>query len=430
MAAAQNPPVPQSVQALPPFPIESPDKAYADQPYPSDELRMLSATKIWGAFHYFFAYKDLMDEDWDEDFAQFLPRFEAAKSARDYDLAVSEMVVRVDDSHASVDSDTLTAYFGEAPPPLRLRLIEKKPMVTRVLDEAKAAGIVPGDIIIDVDHNDTVERANIQAKYVSASTRAWLGDRIMQRLLNGPEGSIATLKIKSAGGQEKEVQLKRSNAYRTQLEAERDGDTVRMLPGGIGYADLNRLTRETVDSMWDKLHEAKFIVFDMRGQPATGAAEIAARLAKERGLPGTIVNGPLALVPDVPTPENVTQTSSYFFVQSLPKSSQPAYSGKTVMLVDERTIGPAERTALFFESANNTSFVGSPSAGAISDETNFVVPGGIVIGLSGRDVRHGNSGQLQRLGIQPAVAVMPTINGIRRGNDEVLEKALEYVAAQ
>jgi hypothetical protein len=74
--------------------------------------------------------------------------------------------------------------------------------------------------------------------------------------------------------------------------------------------------------------------------------------------------------------------------------------------------------------------VGSPSAGAISDETNFVVPGGIVIGLSGRDVRHGNSGQLQRLGIQPAVAVMPTINGIRRGKDEVLEKALEYVAAQ
>jgi C-terminal processing protease CtpA/Prc len=394
------------------------------------ELRILAAAKIWGAFHYFFAYKDLMDEDWDQDFVEFLPRFEAAQNARDYNLAISEMVVRVDDSHATVNSDALTSYFGEAPLPLRVRLIEKKPVVTRVMAEAKAAGIVPGDIVVDVDHNNTAERANIQAKYISASTRAWLGDRVMQRLLNGPEGSMATLTITSAGGQQKQVQLKRSNAYVTELESEREGDVVRILPGGIGYADLNRLTRDGVDAMFDKFHDSKAIIFDMRGQAASGAETIAARLAREEGLPGTIINGPLALLPDVPNRENLTQTSSYFFVQALPESKRPAYPGKTVMLIDERTAGPAERTGLFCESANKTSFVGSPSAGAISDETNFAIPGGIVIGLSGRDIRHANSGQIQRLGIQPTVAVTPTINGIRRGRDEVLDKAAEYVSAQ
>ncbi|HWF47229.1 MAG TPA: hypothetical protein VG168_09505 [Bryobacteraceae bacterium] len=430
LAAAQHPPARQVGRLLPPFPSESPDKAYAERPYPSVELRLLAAAKIWGAFHYFFAYKDLMDEDWDQDFVEFLPRFEAAKNTRDYNLAVSEMLVRVDDSHATVSSAYLTSYFGEAPPPLRLRLIEKKTVVTRVLAEAKAAGIAPGDIVVDVDHNDAVERANVQAKYISASTRAWLGDRIMERLLNGPEGSIATLTIRNASGQEKQVQLKRSKAYASELEIEREGDVVRLLPGGIGYADLNRLTRDEVDAMFDKFHDAKFVIFDMRGHPATGAEEVAGRLAREEGLPGAIVNGPLALLPDLPNRENLTQSSSYFFVQALPKSAKPAYPGKTVMLIDERTTGPAERTGLFFESANKTSFVGSPSAGAISDETNFAIPGGIVIGLSGRDIRHANSGQLQRLGIQPTVAVTPTINGIRQGKDEVLEKAVEYVSAQ
>ncbi|HEX4229958.1 MAG TPA: hypothetical protein VHZ07_14895 [Bryobacteraceae bacterium] len=430
IASARNPPARQAGRLLPPFPVESLDKAYAEQPYPSIELRILAAAKIWGAFHYFFAYKDLMDEDWDQDFVEFLPRFEAAKNTRDYNLAVSEMLVRVDDSHATVSSAYLTSYFGEAPTPLRLRLIEKKPVVTRVLAEAKAAGIAPGDIVVDVDHSDTVERANVQAKYISASTRAWLGDRVMQRLLNGPEGSIATLTIKTPGGQEKQVQLKRSKAYASELEIEREGDAVRLLPGGIGYADLNRLTRDEVDSTLEKFHDAKFIIFDMRGRAATGAEDIAGRLAREEGMAGVIVNGPLALQPDLPTRERLTQTSSYFFVEALPASTKPGYSGKTVMLIDERTVGDAERTGLFFESANKTSFVGSPSAGAISDETNFVIPGGIIIGLSGRDVRHGNSGQLQRLGIQPTVAVTPTIDGILHGKDEVLEKAIEYVSAQ
>lgn len=430
ISAARNPPAPQAGRLLPPFPIESPDKAYSEQPYPPVALRILAAAKIWGAFHYFFAYKDLMDEDWDQDFVEFLPRFEAAKNAHDYNLAISEMVARVDDSNATVDSDTLTDFFGEAPPPIRVRLIEKKPVVTRVLAEAKAVGIVRGDIVTFVDHSSTVERTNAEAKYVSASTRAWLGDRVMQLLLNGPEGSMATLTITSAGGRQKQVQLKRSKAYAKELETEREGDDVRLLPDGIGYADLNRLTRDEVDPMLEKLQTAKVIIFDMRGRAATGAEEIASRLAREEGMPGAIVNGPLTLTPDLPTPENLTQTSSYFFVQALPKSIEPGYQGKTVMLIDERTAGQGERAGLFFESANKTAFVGSPSAGAISDETNFAIPGGIVIDLSGRDVRHANGGQLQRLGIQPTVAVTPTVDGIRQGKDEVLEKAIEFVSAQ
>jgi hypothetical protein len=58
----------------------------------------------------------------------------------------------------------------------------------------------------------------------------------------------------------------------------------------------------------------------------------------------------------------------------------------------------------------------------------FVVPGGVTIRFSARDVRQVNGGKLQRLGLQPAVSVSPTIRGIRDGRDEVLEKALEYLA--
>jgi len=98
------------------------------------------------------------------------------------------------------------------------------------------------------------------------------------------------------------------------------------------------------------------------------------------------------------------------------------------MLVDERTAAEAEQTALLLEAANHTVAIGSPSAGSNGDPTNFVLPGGITVSFSGHDIRHANSGQLQRLGLQPEVRVAPTLQGIRQGRDEVLEKALAYLA--
>jgi C-terminal processing protease CtpA/Prc len=98
------------------------------------------------------------------------------------------------------------------------------------------------------------------------------------------------------------------------------------------------------------------------------------------------------------------------------------------MLIDERTIGQAEHAGLFFEAANKTAFIGSPSAGADGEVTSFVVPGGVTISFSSHDVRQVNGGKLQRLGLQPAVSVSPTIKGVRDSRDEVLEKALEYLA--
>lgn len=101
--------------------------------------------------------------------------------------------------------------------------------------------------------------------------------------------------------------------------------------------------------------------------------------------------------------------------------------GKTVMLIDERTQSQAEHTGLFFEAANGTEFIGSPTAGANGDVTNFMIPGNISLGFSGHDVRHADGRQLQQLGLQPKILVKPTIKGIRAGRDEVLEAAVKYL---
>jgi C-terminal processing protease CtpA/Prc len=409
-------------------PLLQTDRSYIEMRYPSVEYRILAAYETWAAFRNFFAYRDLMDEDWDEVFRTFLPRLIAAKNARDYNLALAEMLTHTADSHTSIESAELDNYYGKAPVGLRLRLVEKKPVITQVSDpEASKAGVQAGDIVIKVDGESITERFHREERYIAGSTQQALGSAVMQRILNGPEGSEAALTIEGADGQKREVHLKRTREYLSMLTAQRSGEVIKILPGNIGYVDLDRLLPDQVDGMFEQLRSTKAIIFDMRGYPHESALSIAPRLTERQDVPAAIINGPLSLAPDLPFSE-LSSSASYFFVQKLPSSEKWKYSGKTVMLIDERTIGQGEHTALFFEAANRTEFVGTPSAGAIGDVTNFVVPGGITIQFSGHDVRHANGGALQRLGLQPGITVAPTISGIRGGTDEVLEKAIEYLS--
>ena len=97
------------------------------------------------------------------------------------------------------------------------------------------------------------------------------------------------------------------------------------------------------------------------------------------------------------------------------------------MLINHDAISQAEHTCMFFESAADVTFIGSPTNGANGDVTNMVLPGAIYVSFSGHDVRHADGRQLQRVGIQPHIKVEQTVAGIRAGKDEILEAALKFL---
>ena len=163
---------------------------------------------------------------------------------------------------------------------------------------------------------------------------------------------------------------------------------------------------------------------DMRGYPQGTAWPIAPRLS-ERDQPVAAQFRRNIVMPD--TSNFQINISSMIFEQRIPPSSQEHYSGKTVMLIDERAMSQSEHSGLFYRTANGTKFIGSPTNGANGDVTWFTAPGGIRIMFSGHDVRHADETEFQPVGLQPDIPVKPTIAGIRAGRDEVLEKAIEYL---
>jgi len=388
--------------------------------------RVLAAVQIWGVFHYFFPYKDLMGEDWDAVLREFIPRMEAADQDSQYHWAVAEMVSHVHDSHVTINPFFHKILSG-APPPVYARWIEGSPVIAGFYaDSARQSGIAVGDVVLKVDGQDANARMDGIVKYISASTPQALMWKVMERFMNGPDNSTAALTLRDGSGQAKEVKVTRSRGYWSGRFEQRSGEIVKLLPGNIGYADLDRLRISMVDAMFEQFKDTKAIIFDMRGYPHDTASDIASRLTEKEHVPAARFEEPIVEHPSRRGEEPLRRS----FLKFIPLSDKPHYKGKTVMLINELAGSQAEGTGLFFEAANGTKFIGSPTSGANGDLTNFTAPGRISITFSGHGVRHADGRQLQRVGLLPDIEVKPTIQGIREGRDEVLERAIEYLSVK
>lgn len=401
--------------ALPDY-VWKPDRKHPEMTYPSLEYRLLALFRFWSIVDRFYPYKHLIG-DWAPVLGEFIPRFEAARDVREYALAVAELAARVADGHTRVfGSPALNDFFGNAAPPLNVRVVEGQVVVTEVDEAATPVGVAIGDVVLQVDGEAVSHRMKRFEKYVAASTREWRAQRLAQLALRGPASSSAVLGLQGSDGQPKQARVVRGGPPRPRAAPE---PYERSVPDNLGFVDLRVLSVEQVDAMFEAFKDTKGILFDMRGYPRGAAGAVAARLNTRGARYGATLYRELVKPAD--------DGARLVFQQELPRTDKWKYSGRTVMLIDDRAISEAERTGLFFEAAADTRFVGSRTAGADGELTRFVLPGGLVVFMTGQEVRHADGRQLQRIGLVPHVEVRPTLQGIREGRDEVLERAMRYL---
>ena len=72
-------------------------------------------------------------------------------------------------------------------------------------------------------------------------------------------------------------------------------------------------------------------------------------------------------------------------------------------------------------------FVGSHTTGATGTAFFINLPGGAQFSFTSQRVRYADGSRFQNIGITPDVVVEPTIDGIRQGRDEVLEKGIDVL---
>jgi C-terminal processing protease CtpA/Prc len=400
----------------------APAPAAASTQVPDRPYRLLALFKLSAVVEAFFPHKALMDRPWDQVVDDLIPRFEDARTPLSYQLAVAQAAAQLGDAHGWLSGgQALDDRLGHAIFPFFARMVEGRPVVTGLRDPqaAAAAGVQVGDVLVAIDDVAVAARMQELAPYLPAPHPVWHQFATLGWVLRGPRDVTARVKVLRRDGKPHTLSVIRRDTW--WRRPERDGPIVKLLPGNVGYIDLDRLELDGLPQALESLRASRGLVLDMRGYPRLTGHALAARLNTRKARVGALLRCPVVRA------EGAAPGDSLTFETTIPEADGWIYAGKTALLIDERTMSQGEHTGVLLVAAAGTKLVGTASAGANGDTTSVSLPGGLTVAFTGQEVRHADGRGVQRVGLRPDVEVRPTLAGIQAGRDEVLDRALDLL---
>lgn len=396
------------------------EKAYSDMKYPDAGFRLLSLYRYWNIIQYFFPYRNLIEEDWKDVLTEFAPKFIHAANELEYKLVVMELIVRIHDSHAGISNwfqdSTWRNYYGKYRVPVEFNFIENKLVVTNFMFQGlnEISGLQSGDIISTINNKPVENIVSENLKYTSGSNYSTQLRDMARFLLNTSDTLWNIEFVRNGTSKFKEIKAYSNFSYVKYMVQD---TCFKLITPNIAYLNAGTLKYEYVPDIINVIKDTKGLIIDMRRFLSTGVGTFGEYLLPDSTAfvkftfgnilePGTLIFG---------EPEKRgTKNNNY-------------YKGKVIILVNENTQSALEYTTMALEVAPNALVIGSTTAGADGNVTYFDLPGGIKTLMSGIGVYYPDGTETQRIGIVPDIFVKPTIEGIRLGKDEVLEKAIEVI---
>lgn len=404
----------------PEFKNENP---YSNMSFPDDGFRLLSLYRYWNMINYFFPYKHLMDENWNKKLKEYIPHFINAKNELEYELATVQIIGDIQDTHANLwgGADKIDEWKGVNYSPIHVRFIEKKLVVTDYYNDdlKNKVGLKIGDVITKINGNPIDKIVKEKSKYYPASNEPTRLRDISADLLRSNSDNIEIEFVSgNSNPQTKTLKLYQKDSldiYRWYRKS--DGKSYKLLDNNIGYVTLQTIKEDDIAQIKDEFKNTKGIIIDIRNYPSTFVPFSLGSYFVSSSTPFVkFTNG------------NVDNPGEFIFTENLNIPSKgKTYQGKLIVLVNELSQSQAEYTSMAFRAGDNTTIIGSTTAGADGNVSAILLPGGLRTMISGIGVNYPNGQETQRIGIIPDIEVYPTIEGIRNGRDELLEKAIEVI---
>jgi len=380
------------------------------------EYRLLSLFKYWNIIEYFFPYKYQMDQNWDEALIEMIPKFTNCQSEKEFHLAMLELVVKINDSHAGLRTSLTKQYFGSRWIPAKFKIIDEQAIITGFYDQilAEEDDLQIGDILTSVNGKSISKILKEKDKYIHASNASVKLRNAYKCIFNGSSDSLHIEYIRD--GKSLHKTIRRYPFSKFKLEKSKDPKW-KILENNIGYVNMGILERKDVPIMMDSLMNTKAIVFDVRNYPRGSMYDISNYLNEE---PREFVKF---------TIPNLNYPGKFIWTQSIKCGGKegPKYKGQVVILVNEETQSHAEFTTMCLQTAPNAIVIGSQTSGADGNVSQLNIPGDFKSYMTGIGVFYPDGRETQRIGIVPDIEVKPTAEGLKAQKDEVLEKAIETI---
>lgn len=230
----------------------------------NEDLRILTLFSYWNIIEYFFPYKYQTDLDWDGFLGKMMPKFLHSKSEEDFHLAMLELVVCIDDSHADFATDLTNAFFGNYWIPAGFKLMDSTAIITRFYNKgfAELDDLKIGDVITKVDGLDVQTIFQNREKYINGSNlsrKKWMAFR---SIFNGSTNAVEIDYIRD--GTTARKTLKRYSINDINYTWNGSIEKFKILDNNIGYVEMTLLKIKDVSKMMKSLKDTKAIIFDLR----------------------------------------------------------------------------------------------------------------------------------------------------------------------
>lgn len=389
---------------------------YKDYSFPEANYRLLNLFRVWNIVEYFYPYKFLTDKDWHNVLTEMIPKFENSQNVFDYHMTMLEFYVKIDDGHGIFKTKETISFFGKNFVPVKLKIIENKAVIRGFYNDSlsKINDLRIGDVIEEVEGSDIKTILEKKWKYINGSNNIGKLKSSYYSILNGNTNTVL-LKINRNGvTQERSV-----NRYSPELafKEKRNSEKYKILENKVGYLNMELIGIKEVLDILDKLKHTEFLIFDFRGYPQFLPYNIVNCLGSDKKEFAKL------LIPDLSYPGKFLFKSKYCGESQ----SNKKFNGKIVLLVNEDTQSRGEYAVMCMQTIDNVITLGSQTAGSNGDISKINFIGNYTGILSGLGVFYPDETIMQRQGVKIDYKVTTTLEGIRTGRDEILEKALEIL---
>jgi Peptidase family S41 len=379
---------------------------------PDLDQRLADIVVAWSVLRHFYPYWTEAGVDWD---ARLQPQLEIARAADTREAqrdALRSLVADARDGHGSV-SDTLDKT-QRAELPVRLAVVEGRLVV---VSSARPSEVPVGAVVATIDGAPATDRLARALSLVSGTTQ-WRQVSGVWPITVGPTGTTVRLGLDTGSGT-RDVEL----TYGTPPPPVTRPEPVVEKEPGVWYVDLTRATMAEIDPKLAAIAAARAVVFDVRGYPTDAGFGILPHLLDapetDRWMHVAKIDGPLY------------ETAGWNDFGWDVKPASPRIAGRVVFLTDGGAISYAESVMGYVGDRKLGTIVGGPTAGTNGNVASFVTPGGFSVNFTGmRVTRHDGRSPHHLVGVKPDVPVAPTLEGLRAGRDEVLERGLEVARAR
>lgn len=393
------------------------EKSYGSR-FTSQPIALLELFRYWNYVEYFFPYKYETDQNWNNVLTEMVQKFLAIDSEEQYHLTLAELVTKIDDSHAYLHSKPISiSLYGSRKIPVEYSYAEGKLVVTKInstrFREKNPLNV--GDVIYDIEDKTIPQIVNSLGKYIPASNSWGKIYKVRNHFLLTNKDSLA-LKVERNG---QNIALKAKTYWTKDILQEKNTnpDKWKFIDPDkkTGYVNMGVIEKEDLNTMYTHLKSAQSIIFDLRNYPKQTIIPLSHLLLPE-STPYYMFTYPETRYPG----------KYYGRINNIGKKNQEYYKGNVIVLVDESTQSQAETTAMMFKQHPRAKIIGSNTSGANGNVIAFKIAD-LDTRFTGLGAYYPDGRETQRIGIVPDILVKPTIEGIKNGKDEVLERALKYI---